>query len=394
MDEFDDFNFQETLNPAIFDSSFDPPHMHQNVRDRLMLIATSFLERMKIKLTPVDVVVVGSSANYNWSKYSDVDIHIIVNFADLDENHELVQDYFKMKKSEWNEQHHVKVKGFDTELYLQDIYEVNISGGIYSVENDKWIQEPSKDKHEIDKALLKLKVDDMVQQIDSLIANPEADSELFQQMKDKIMKMRRSGLAEGGEFSIENLTFKALRRNGKMGEVMRMINDKLDRRLTMEKRLAEAELHDVKEIKTFGDLEKLIQNIEISRKAGKVLDKAKKMVVDQVIGLVPGGSGVKSAYDFLKSIYKSPEMKKTKSVLDKLHVDDKLTSVVDDTVENAFIKFMVAQIAKYKPETAIPENWNMTEELKRFIKNEYEVEVKVPAAVKESKFNKLVSKFI
>lgn len=234
MEEFEDFDFRDSLNPALFDISSSM--MHSNIRERLMLIAKSFLEHMKIKLEPVDIVIVGSSANYNWSKFSDIDIHIIVNFAELDENHELVQDYFKMKKSEWNEKHHVKVKEFDTELYLQDIYEINISGGIYSIENDKWIQEPSKDKQEIDKSLLKIKVDDVLHQIDELINNQDADENAFQQMKDKIMKMRKSGLAEGGEFSIENLTFKALRRNGKLNEVMQMINDKLDRSLTLEKK--------------------------------------------------------------------------------------------------------------------------------------------------------------
>jgi hypothetical protein len=41
----------------------------------------------------------------------------------------------------------------------------------------------------------------------------------IQKIKDKIKRMRRSGLAKGGEYSIENLTFKVLRRSGYIEEL-------------------------------------------------------------------------------------------------------------------------------------------------------------------------------
>ena len=43
-------------------------------------------------------------------------------------------------------------------------------------------------------------------------------------MKDKILKMRREGLAKDGEFSVENLSFKKLRNEGYIEKVIELIS--------------------------------------------------------------------------------------------------------------------------------------------------------------------------
>ena len=42
----------------------------------------------------------GSLANYNWSSFSDVDLHIIVDFSQIDENYELVKGFFDNARRE------------------------------------------------------------------------------------------------------------------------------------------------------------------------------------------------------------------------------------------------------------------------------------------------------
>jgi len=48
-------------------------------------------------------------------------------------------------------------------------------------------------------------------------------------IKEKLKRMRSSGLAKGGEFSVENLAFKVLRRSGYIGEVLEMKQEAYDR---------------------------------------------------------------------------------------------------------------------------------------------------------------------
>ena len=87
-----------------------------------------------------DYLFLGSLANYNWSKYSDIDLHILIDFKKINKDTDLVKDYFDSKKKIWNDEHeNLKIYGFQVELYIQDINEENSSGGVYSLEKNKWL---------------------------------------------------------------------------------------------------------------------------------------------------------------------------------------------------------------------------------------------------------------
>ena len=45
----------------------------------------------------VDILIVGSIASFNWSKYSDIDLHIITDFKAINDNTELVKNYLYSK---------------------------------------------------------------------------------------------------------------------------------------------------------------------------------------------------------------------------------------------------------------------------------------------------------
>ena len=124
-------------------------------------------------------------------------------------------------------------------------------------------------------------------------------------------------------------------------------------------------------VKTFGDLVNMIKNIESKQKFNNLKDAVALTAVDQVIGLIPGGSSIKSAYDFFKKVYNTPDTKKTNTFIDKLDVDDEVSKIVDDTVENNFLKFIVKHLQSYDPNTPIPPDWNMTQELIRYLKATY-----------------------
>ena len=73
----------------------------------------------------------------------------------------------------------------------------------------------------------------------SIVENLEEEElddakEMIKKVKDKIKKYRTSGLEKEGEYSYENLTFKALRRNGYLQKLFDFENDLMDKRLSLE----------------------------------------------------------------------------------------------------------------------------------------------------------------
>jgi hypothetical protein len=186
----------------------------------------------------------GSLANYNWSKYSDVDLHIMADFKQFSEEElPLYKELFTLKKTIFNEKHNITIFGYDVELYLQDSNEPHISTGVYSVLNDEWINKPKKENVEVDKVLIKNKSQQWMDIIDGVIENAEDESideakNLIKKYRDKLKKYRTSGLEKGGEYSDENLVFKVLRRNGYIEKLINFTNKHIDKKLSLKEKMS------------------------------------------------------------------------------------------------------------------------------------------------------------
>jgi len=211
------FAMRETLNPKIWKSE---DNIHPKVRKQLLKVADDFIEFLDIPWVNIkDVTLTGSLANYNWSKYSDIDLHIIIDYNEVGENEELVKDYLDSKRKIWNDSHDIIIYGFEIEVYAQNESEEHHSTGIYSLEDNKWIIEPNKVKPQLDKILIKKKSSELISKIDDIDDMAE-DGEyekvinMYDKLWDKIKKMRQTGLDREGEFSYENMVFKVLRRSG------------------------------------------------------------------------------------------------------------------------------------------------------------------------------------
>ena len=77
--------------------------------------------------------------NFNWSSFSDIDLHLVVDFKEVDEKTEFVRSYLDSKKNEWNNEHeNLNIFGHQVELYVQDIDETPESDGIYDLEENDW----------------------------------------------------------------------------------------------------------------------------------------------------------------------------------------------------------------------------------------------------------------
>ena len=190
-----------------------------SVRRRLLAIARDFVEEVEFLQTDIlDIVLTGSMASYNWTKKSDLDLHILVDFSTIDRNTELVKKYVNAKKTVWNNKHEIRIFGFEVEVYIQDANEPHYSTGIYSVKKDEWIEKPSQIEPEIDVMNIQKKAATLMDDVDEvyeLFTNEEYEPayKLAEKIKDKIRKFRQAGLESGGAYSVENLAFKVLRRN-------------------------------------------------------------------------------------------------------------------------------------------------------------------------------------
>jgi len=209
--------------------------MKKDIRESLLIISEAFIDYLGVAIDVLDVTITGSFANYNYTPYSDIDLHIIVNYDDLTDIEDLPKEFFHAKKSFWNDRHDIKIKGVEVELYAQDEKESHSSTGVYSVRRDEWIVKPKKFKTEVDKKSIMEKYKKIKKEIDESIksANEDKDAKPIERILEKIRKMRKSGLEKGGEMSDENLTYKVLRSEGEIQKLFDLKEELFDINLSI-----------------------------------------------------------------------------------------------------------------------------------------------------------------
>jgi hypothetical protein len=212
------------LNPKIWkDQQLDP-----RVREKLIEIAEAFEQFIGVELEVIDYTLTGSNANYTWNKYSDLDLHLLVKGPIS----EVEQELYSSKKSLWSEQRSIKIRGMPVECYVQSDQEPHHSTGVYSLTKDQWLTKPKKIKPKVDDAAIEAKKISLIHDIHLAINNQ--DLARLQALKEKIVKMRRAGLARAGEWSTENLTFKILRNMELIDQLQDAITSLEDQQLSLE----------------------------------------------------------------------------------------------------------------------------------------------------------------
>ena len=205
--EPDSFDTHNSLEPSLWRGE----ELNPSARKKLLKIANDFIDGLPLQVNVEDVTLTGSLANYNWSNYSDVDLHIIVNFLDVDENKVLVKSFFDNARMRWNDKHQIRIKGYDVEIYVEDSMESHRSSGIYSILNGEWVKKPKKYESEVNFSAARRKADDLEFQVNivsNLITARKYETALrnIDRLKEKIRNMRRAGLeSKKQEFSNENI---------------------------------------------------------------------------------------------------------------------------------------------------------------------------------------------
>lgn len=231
------FKTKNELSSDIFTKKSGEYVLLPDIKKRLIEISDDFIESVGFDLFVYDIILTGSLANYNWSNYSDIDLHVVVDTSEVTDGNPgmevILKELFDAKKNLWNDNHDVKIKNFDVEVYIQNVDEDHVSTGVYSILNDEWVEKPNKEKPNIDEKKILLKGDEITKKIESIINDKTKDYKgqlkKVETLLKKIKTFRQSGLENGGEFSYENLTFKLLRRNGcldKLWDFKKILTDK------------------------------------------------------------------------------------------------------------------------------------------------------------------------
>jgi uncharacterized protein YdaT len=131
------FTPKEELNPSIWNGE----KLKKGIREKLIDIFDAYWKDNGYNDDPEDILLIGSSCNYNWNENSDLDLHIIVDFSKLDKNKEFVEKYYKSTSREWNNAHeNLNINGVPVEIYVQDIDSDIDSEGVYSLMDNKWLK--------------------------------------------------------------------------------------------------------------------------------------------------------------------------------------------------------------------------------------------------------------
>jgi hypothetical protein len=234
------FNTKDALCYDLWDGK----HLKSDVRMKLLNIADDFIDYLDVDwVKPSDIILTGSLCNYNWSEYSDIDLHIVMDFNEVDENVKLLKGYFDSKKSTWNIDHDsLLIYGFPVELYVQDINEPHNSSGVYSLEKDEWVIEPDPSNvstNDIDFNIIKDSVAKFTNKIDELADMLEGEEDMYilsliQNMGKVLLKgikdCRKKGFEKTNkEMNEGNLVFKALRRNDSIQKLYDILHETYDK---------------------------------------------------------------------------------------------------------------------------------------------------------------------
>ena len=227
------FKKKDTLQPSIWK---DGDTLNSKIRLKLLDIADDFWEYVNLSwVEPKGIILTGSICNFNWSRFSDIDLHLIVDFKEIDEKTDFVREYLDMKKNDWNNEHNaLRIMDFNVELYVQDTNDDIDSGGIYDLEENKWIKKPEENAIKpigLNKFKIKDKAAEIMTIIDDMFDALNATDDMHEAetigndakyLWSKIKELRKDSLGKDGEMGPGNIIYKCLRRTGYLDKLWKL----------------------------------------------------------------------------------------------------------------------------------------------------------------------------
>lgn len=219
--------FHDKLNPSLWSGT----EIRPEVRGKLLQIAKTFVDFLDVpNLNFTHFTISGSNAAYTYTDKSDIDLHVLVDIPK--DQQEFMRNFFDAKKTVFNSQHDITIKGQPVELYVQFTSQPHASAGIYNLIDNEWISVPKKQKADINDIDVRSKANDYVNEISNAIKT--RDIEAANKIWDKIKEDRKNGLSKYGEFGTENIVFKTLRNAGFLELLQKFKQVYADQQLSLE----------------------------------------------------------------------------------------------------------------------------------------------------------------
>lgn len=228
----EDIEKHDDLNPLLFEND----ELKPDVKDAIEKIAEQFINGLKedkIKFYLEDIVLVGSNVSYNYTKDSDLDIHLIANSDELKCPDDLYPLLYSAYRSIFNSNYDLTIKGIPAEIYVEMDKPTGKSNGIYSIYNG-WIKHPvQEDIPELDtKAFDKLfnKWESQYFDIIENVTNVDKIDDFIEDVYD----LRKNSIAKDGEYGLGNLVFKEFRNLGYLDNLKELKRKEIEKDLSLE----------------------------------------------------------------------------------------------------------------------------------------------------------------
>jgi len=222
-----DLGFEEhnELNPLLWQGE----ELRPEVNAALLRIARDFVEYVEVPFEVKDLVLTGSQLGYYYTKHSDLDLHIIVDFNTVDCDREAAE-LFDTKRLLYKKQYDISIHGVPVEVYIEDSNFPAVSA-TYSLGQGSWKKKPDSQPADIDTReivrMSKIWRTVIGQAIES------NDLETGRKVLKMLRNYRKLGLKQTGEYGIENLVYKTLRNSKIIENLMKMIGDLHDQSLSL-----------------------------------------------------------------------------------------------------------------------------------------------------------------
>jgi hypothetical protein len=224
-DSLPKIEIHKELNPKLWDGQ----DLEPKVQVALLRIAREFYEFLDFDAPLEDVQITGSQANYNYSPYSDIDLHLIVPFEGVSCD-QPVEDMFDAKRKLWKSQHDISIHGIPVEVYVED-KATPVNGSSYSLLKNKWLDKPDIPHVHWDTEEIARETLVWLEHIRGAMGTQDLDR--LHKVKSDLGHYRKHSLGQAGEFSTGNLVYKNLRNLGVVGLLMKAILKLEDRDLSI-----------------------------------------------------------------------------------------------------------------------------------------------------------------
>lgn len=229
------FRYHNKLNSRVWQ---DDDTVKPEIVKKLKMIAREYYQFLELKYKIDDIIFTGSLANYNYTSFSDIDLHIILDVTQQEQAASKIDfaDFLDTKKKLWGETHDIEIYGYPVELYAQLKDETLTATGVYSIKDEKWVKKPQHlddIEDQIDQYAINIKAKVIKREIDDLNDSHSDNIEKIKKLKARIKNMRQAGLRKAGEFAVENLVFKNLRNTGYLEKLQQLNYDAFDKALSL-----------------------------------------------------------------------------------------------------------------------------------------------------------------